>query len=125
MLVRIMIMVLRLSVLLTLILGVILWTGNAASLKLVHIGLGILVVLSLWILGFAQAIAKGGNWGLAAGAFILGLILPIFGLGQVGLLPGSAHWVIQVIHLLLGLAAIGLGEIIAGRYKRLNQTATA
>ena len=125
MLVRIMIMVLRLSVLLTLILGVILWTGNAASLKLVHIGLGILVVLSLWSLGFAQATAKGGNWGLAAGAFILGLILPIFGLGQEGLLPGPAHWIIQVIHLLLGLAAIGLGEMIAGRYKRLTQAATA
>src|SRR5947209_10810749 len=125
MLVRITIMVLRLSVLLALILGIIFWTGNAASLKLVHIGLGILVVLSLWILGFVQATARGGNWGLAAGAFILGLILPIFGLGQEGLLPGSAHWIIQVIHLLLGLAAIGLGETIAGRYKRLTQAATA
>ncbi|HZT99670.1 MAG TPA: hypothetical protein VFA10_08435 [Ktedonobacteraceae bacterium] len=125
MLVRIMIWVLRVSVLLTLILGIAIWTGNADSLRPVHIVLGILVVLSLWILGFAQATVRGGNWGLAAGAFILGLILPIFGLGQEGLLPGSAHWLIQVIHLLLGLAAIGLGEMIAGRYKRLTQAATA
>jgi len=125
MLVRIMIWVLRVSVLLTLILGIAIWTGNADSLRPVHIVLGILVVLSLWILGFAQATVRGGNGGLAAGAFILGLILPIFGSGQEGLLPGSAHWSLQVIHLLLGLAAIGLGEMIAGRYKRLTQAATA
>ena len=125
MLVRITIMALRISVLLALILGIVFWTGNGDSLKTIHIVLGILVVLSLWILGFAQATAKGGNWGLTAGAFLLGLILPIFGLGQGGLLPGSsAHWIIQVIHLLLGLAAIGLGEMIAGRYKRLTQAAT-
>jgi len=124
MLVRITITVLRISVLLALILGIVFWTGNGDSLRAVHIVLGILVVLTLWILGFAQAPAKGGNWGLAVGAFILGLILPIFGLGQEGLLPGSAHWIIQVIHLLLGLAAIGLGEMIAGRCKRLTQAAT-
>ena len=125
MLVRIMIWALRISVLLTLILGIAIWTVKADNLRPVHIVLGILVVLSLWILGFAQASVRGGNWGLAAGAFILGLILPIFGLGQEGLLPGAAHWIIQVFHLLLGLAAIGLGEMIAGRYKRLTQAATA
>src|SRR2546427_10528225 len=82
MLVRITIMVLRFSVLLALILGIVFWTGNGDSLRPVHIALGILVVLSLWILGFVQATARGGNWGLAVGAFILGLILPIYGLGQ-------------------------------------------
>ena len=125
MLVRIMIMILRLSVLLALILGIVFWTGNALNLIPVHMGLGILVVLSLWILGFAQATAKGGNWGLAAGAFILGLIVFIFGLEQQTLLPGSAHWVIQIIHLLLGLLAIGLGEMLAARYKRVTQAAAA
>ena len=127
MLVRITIMVLRISVLLALILGIVFWTGNGDSLRQVHIVLGILVVLSLWLLGFAQATAKGGNWGLAAGAFILGLILPIYGLGQDPLMAQFPNLlqVIKVIHLLLGLVAMGLGEMIAGRYKRLNQTATA
>ena len=69
------------------------------------------------------AIATRGRIGLTIGAFILGLIVVIFGLTQTTLLPGAAHWVIQIIHLLLGLAAIGLGEAIGGRYRRLSAIA--
>jgi hypothetical protein len=123
MLVRITIMILRLAVVLALILGILFWAGTADNLIPVHMALGILVVLSLWILGFTQVTAKGGNWGIAIGALVLGLILAIYGWNQQVLLVGSAHWVIQVIHLLLGLAAIGLGEMIAARYKRFNQAA--
>ncbi len=98
-------MVLRTCVVLNLILGILFWTGNAAdSLVLVHMGLGILVVLSLWTLGLAQALTKGGSWGLAIGAVVLGIILAASGGTQDEILTGSLHWVIQVIHLLLGLS---------------------
>jgi hypothetical protein len=71
--------VLRICVGLALILGILFWTSNAAdSLILVHMGLGILVVLSLWTLGFAQALTKEGNWGLAIGAVGLSAL----GLGE-------------------------------------------
>jgi len=121
--VRIVSWTLRISALLALILGILFWTGNADNLMLIHIILGILVVLSLWILGGAIATTKGGI-GLAIGAFVLGLVVVVFGLNQGALLAGPAHWVIQVLHLLFGLSAIGLGEMIAGRYRRLS-TATA
>ena len=124
MVVRIAVNVLRASVLLALILGILFWTGNATSLVLVHMGLGILAVLSLWTLGAAIASTKGGI-GLAIGAFVLGLLVAALGLTQGTLLAGSTHWVIQVLHLLLGLAAIGLGEMIAGRYKRVTAAVTA
>jgi hypothetical protein len=39
-------------------------------------------------------------------------------------LSPSTHWVIQVVHLLLGICAIGIGEAIAGRYKRSNKAAS-
>ena len=108
--------VLRICVGLALILGILFWTSNAAdSLILVHMGLGILVVLSLWTLGFAQALTKEGNWGLAIGAVVLSLILAASGGTQDEILTGSWHWVIQVIHLLLGLSALGLGERMGGR----------
>ncbi len=117
--VRIAQMVLRICVGLALILGILFWTSNAAdSLILVHMGLGILVVLSLWTLGFAQALTKGGSWGLAIGAVVLGLILAASGGTQDEILTGSWHWVIQVIHLLLGLGALGLGERIGRRARR-------
>lgn len=124
MVVRIAVNVLRASVLLALILGILFWTGNATSLVLVHMGLGILAVLSLWTLGAAIASTKGGI-GLAIGAFVWGLLVAAFGLTQATLLVGSTHWLIQVLHLLVGLAAIGLGEMIARRYRRITAAATA
>ncbi len=124
MVVRIAVNVLRASVLLALILGILFWTGNATSLVLVHMGLGILAVLSLWTLGAAIASTKGGI-GLAIGAFVWGILVAALGLTQGTLLAGSTHWVIQVLHLLVGLAAIGLGEMIAGRYRRVTAAAAA
>lgn len=124
--VRITVMVLRVCVLLALILGILFWTGTADNLVPVHTTLGILVVLSLWILGAAIAPTKGGI-GLAIGAFVLGALVLALGLSQQNLLPepNSGHWIIQVLHLLLGLSAAGLGEMISGRYKRLGRAAAA
>lgn len=125
MLVRITVMVLRVSALLALILGLIFWFSTArGSLVPIHMLLGILVTLSLWILGIAIGMAKGGSWGLGAGAIILGLLVIGLGISQRNLLPDpSVHWIIQVLHLLFGLAAIGMGEAIAGRYRRLGPAA--
>jgi hypothetical protein len=88
-----------------------------------HMTLGLLAVISLWLLAIGIGTAsKGRSLGLAIGAFVLGLLLPIIGLGQLNWLAlGNAHIVIQIIHLLLGLGAIGLGETIAARYKRQNK----
>ena len=58
---------------------------------------------------------------MGASTFVVGLLLTIVGLYQDNWLIGSAHWVIQVIHLLLGLSAIGLGEMIAARTRRRLQ----
>ena len=114
----ILVMILRVVVLLALILGITLWTGNADNLKLVHMILGILTVLTLWAIGLVQGFQKGGSFPLALATFVVGLIVAIVGLYQEQWLVGSAHWVIQVIHLLLGLTAIGLGEMIVAHSKR-------
>lgn len=120
------VMVLRITVLVALVMGIIFWTGNLKNLQPVHMLIGIIVVLSLWVIGLAQGFIKGGSFGLAVATFIVGLLLAIVGLYQQNWLPGSAHWVIQVIHLLLGLSAIGLGEMIYARTrKRLKTTVAA
>ncbi len=41
------------------------------------------------------------------------MAVPILGLTQTQLLPGQSHWVIEVVHLLVGLGAIGLAEWMA------------
>jgi hypothetical protein len=119
---RIAIMVLRIAVLFNLITGIIFWTGNADPLQRVHIIVGIVAVISLWTLGIMQGL-RGGSFGLALATFVLGFLLVLVGLFQKNWLPeatSSNHWIIQVIHLLLGLATIGLGEMVAGRYRRLT-----
>jgi hypothetical protein len=123
MLVRVTGWVLRISALLALILGILLWVKVLPdSSAPIHMLLGIIVVLSLIVLAVAFGTAKGGNWGLAGGAIVLAIIVAGFGGSQQTILPShSIHWLIQVIHLLLGLAAIGMGEAIAGRYRRIQK----
>jgi hypothetical protein len=124
MVVRITANVLRVAALLALILGILSWVNILPdSLINIHMLLGIIVVLSLWVLGGVIATTRGGI-GLAIGAFVLGLITLALGLTQQQILPDpSVHWVIQVVHLLIGLSAIGMGEAISGRYRRQSQVA--
>ena len=97
-------------------LGLAFWTGNALGLVDLHQLLGILLVLVLWVMA-VLAYRAGVPAGMVAAAVVYGLIVPIVGLTQRELLPGSAHWVIQVIHLLLGIGMIGLAENLATRAK--------
>ena len=128
MVVRIAINVLRLAVLVNLILGILFWTStiNNNGVTLLHIILGILAVLSLWTLGIAQGM-RGGSFGLALATFVVGFLLAFVGLFQTKWLPepNPNHWIIQVIHLLLGLAAIGMGERVAAYYRRLTTKSAA
>jgi hypothetical protein len=111
-------------VLIELVLGIVFWTGNADSLQIVHIVIGILVVLSLWTLGIALGL-QGGSFGLSLASFVIGFLLALVGLLQTRWLIGSNHWVIQVIHLLLGLSAIGIAEMMSGRYRRMTANKAA
>ena len=109
-------MFVRLAGVIQILLGLAFWTGNALGLVDLHQLLGILLVLALWTQA-ALAHRAGVPAGMVAGAAVLGLLVVIVGLTQQNLLPGSAHWVIQVIHLLLGLGLLGLADNLATRAK--------
>jgi hypothetical protein len=97
-------------------LGLAFWTGNALGLVDLHQLIGFLLVLGLWTMA-ALAHRAGVPGGLVAVAGVWGLIVPVLGLTQQRLLPGSAHIVIEVLHLLVGLGALGLAENLATRAK--------
>ena len=119
--IRVALMTIRISGLLLLLLGIAIWTGRADGVIPVHKLLGFVLVISLWTLSYLAAragvpmkwVALAVAWGLAA---------PILGLTQEGLLTGNWHWTIQVIHLLIGVGAIGMGENLA---RRIQEPATA
>ena len=118
MVVRIAVNIVRIGVIIQLASGIVFWTGNADNFQIAHILIGILVVLALWTLGIAQGI-QGGSFGLALATFVVGFLLVLVGLFQKHWLVDN-HWIIQVIHLILGLSAIGLAEMIGGRYRRMT-----
>lgn len=116
-------MLVRFTGLIMIILGIFIWTGNADSIIPLHRLLGFVLVLSLWTLAY-QAYRFGVNPGLAGLAFLWGFVAPVLGLTQENILTGNAHWVIQIVHLLVGLIAIGLGERLAMLIKERAPQAT-
>ncbi len=107
----------RVTGLIQIVLGVLFWTGNQVTLVPVHILVGLILVLSLWTLAFVAARA-GVQPGFAAVAFLWGVLVIVLGYTQTQLLTGSAHWLIQVLHLLVGLTAIGQAEGLGQRIKQ-------
>jgi hypothetical protein len=106
--------------LLALILGLLFFGGDARGLIPVHMLLGLIVVIALIVLSVAAI--RAGRSGLGGGGIVLALLLLVVGMGQGQMLPGDSHWIVQVVHILLGMGAIGLGEVLG---KRLGLTGPA
>jgi hypothetical protein len=104
--------IVRITGAIQIILGLLFWTGNALSLVPVHMISGLILVLSLWVLAF-MAIRNGASTGLGIAALFWGLLVLVLGMIQGSLVPGPAHWVIQVLHLVIGLVAIGMAHPLA------------
>lgn len=98
-------------------LGIVVWTGHGDSLIPLHIAVGLLLVIDLWA-AVALGMRSGAPIGLAILALVWSVGMPAFGLVQTSLLPGSAHVAIQLLHLVVGFAAVGLVEALAGRGRR-------
>ena len=124
MVIRIASVILSFAGLLALILGLLIWTNTGLNLVQMHMALGLLAVCALWIIGIAQAFYGNGSWLLAACALGVGAAMILIGWTQSALMPGAFHWVIQLLHLVLGLLVIGIGHIGVARYRK-GITATA
>jgi hypothetical protein len=106
--------VLRITFLVQLLLGIGLWTGSFDVVKPVHIVLGVLFVLTMWTIA-ALALRAGGNRVLGGVILPWGALLVLFGLTQEGIVAGGLHWTIQVLHLVVAMAGIGMTEALVRR----------
>lgn len=93
------------------VIGLMLWSGIGPNLVRVHMGLGALLVVSLVALAMVGR-QQDPSWYLPT-AVLLGIAIAVLGVTQPRLLPGSSHFLVQAIHLLLGLAGAALGERLA------------
>ena len=111
------IMLARVSWVLQLALGSILWTGRATGLVPLHILVGLVFVLALWVLAVA-GLQGGAGKTTSVAALAWGLIVLLFGLAQVRILVGTPHPIVQILHLLVGIAAIAVAEDVARGLRR-------
>jgi hypothetical protein len=105
--------------LIALTLGLLFWIANIDLIS-IHMLLGILVALSLLILGIVGAFTKGLRV-LGIIGLIYAPLMFVFGLRQATILVGDLHWIIQTAHLLVGLGALALIGIIGTRYGRMRK----
>ena len=115
---------LRGAFLVQLLLGIGLWTGSFDVVKPVHIAVGVLFVLSMYAVA-VFALRAGGNRQHAGAVFAWGALMVIFGLTQEGIVTGGLHWLVQVTHLAVGMAGIGMTEALAQRTESAAPAGTA
>ena len=96
------------------VLGLLFWTGHAQNLIPIHMLVGLIFVLSLWTVA-ALAIRAGVSWEPIILTFAWGAVVLLLGLVQAPLFPGPNHWVVRVLHLLIGLGAMGQAGVLVRR----------
>ena len=109
-------MIVRITGIAQLLLGVMIWMGNAGGLVPVHMLIGLIFVLAMWILGFRAM--RAGVSGLLAGILLLwGAAILAIGMTQAQLMPGPNHAAIQIAHVVMGLIGMGLSEMVGKRMR--------
>lgn len=106
----------RLDGLAGLILGILLWTGSAGYLR-IHILTGFVMTITLLLVGLMGFFARLKP-ALPLIAIAWAILLPYIGFAQLRLFPGASHVVIQLIHLLIGICAIGVVEACGAKITR-------
>ena len=111
-------MIVRICALIQIVSGLLFWSGIGLEFVALHMLSGLLLVLALWTLAILAIVARVAV-GIAALAVLWGVVVVAFGLTQSAILPvpNDLHWVIQVLHLLVGVAAVGLAENLGRRLK--------
>jgi hypothetical protein len=102
-------MFMRLAILVQLIVGIALWTGHLTSLVDLHRTIGVLFVVALWVIAII-ALVQRRSPGLAVFGILWGLAVAGVGFMQQGMLVGDMHWIIRVLHLVIGVAAMPIAE---------------
>ena len=106
----------RLIGVILIVLGIRFWMHRALGFIGIHMRLGELLVVLLWVLAWI-ALRAGVRQQLVLASILYGFVAFLFAVNMGRLLPGRAHEVIRVVHLFLGLGAIGFAESLGKRIK--------
>jgi len=116
---RILQIVVGIAGLCALALGLVIWIANI-DLTDIHMLFGLLVTLGLLVMSIIALTARGLRiWGIVG--IVYAIIVPIFGELQDNILVGNLHWLIQALHMLVGIGAIVLVGFLGARYRTLKR----
>jgi hypothetical protein len=102
-----------------LVLGLFIWIANI-DLTDIHMLFGLLVTLGLLVMSIIALTARGLRiWGMVG--IVYTIIVLIFGESQSNMLVGHLHWLIQTLHMLVGIGAIVLTGALGARYRTLKR----
>ncbi len=99
------------------VLGLLFWTNHARALLPLHMLVGVAFVLGVWA---HAAVAWRAGLGVARVLLLVawGALVGAFGMTHARLLPGPRHWIVQFLHLLVGLVAMALAMRAATLVRR-------
>ncbi len=113
--------IIRLVFIVSLILGIMLWTGNGVGYLRLHMWLGFIITFALLLLAIIGFVARMRPV-LPLIALIWAVLLPVLGIAQLHIAPGPNHWIVQVLHVIIGIGAIGLAEVLGKRSLNVRPT---
>ena len=114
----------RIAFAILIVLGVLFWTGNARGLVRAHVMVGLLFVVTLWVIALIGVLARVSPM-FTLRLAVWAALIAWFGMAQTQMMTGGTHWVIQALHLVIGFVGMGLAETVAGRVKRGAATVVA
>ena len=117
---RILQIIVGLAGLCALALGLFIWIANV-DLTDIHMLFGLLVTLGLLVMSIFALTARGLRIRGMVG-IVYAIVVLIFGVSHSTLLLGNQHWLIQALHLLVGLGAIVLTGALGARYRTLKRS---
>jgi hypothetical protein len=109
-------MAIRILALTQLVLGIIVWGGNADGLIIPHVMVGSLLTIGLFIITYRAFRAGIPKW-IVIIAAVWDLGLPLYGILQTAFFPEPNHLIAEVLHLLCALGAVGISEYLASKLK--------
>ena len=116
-------MIVRITGILQLVMGILIWMGGFPYLVPVHMLIGIVFVLAMWVLGFRAISARVAS-ALAVVLIGWGAFVVAFGMTQAQILPGPNHAAIQALHVVVGLMAMGFSDMVAKKMRVAGEVVT-
>ena len=112
---KILAMIVRVFFIVELVLGVLLTNAHLQYLPM-HMGFGFLVAICVAILAIMACVKR--DFGIGVVGLIFAILLPVIGIKQFPLKFGTQIGLIQIVHVVVALAAVGVAEALHARIRK-------